>query len=108
MGSRHHSLDMSELKDVVDMLHGFEQHNKCRLEIRLQPTNEGRSPDLRLWLTAWPLGAEVPDLPSLGSVSVTCLAMNLRHWNAVLIHAMYALDFQLAVNELVAVEPKKA
>jgi len=38
---------------------------------------------------------------------VKCSTLNLKKWNSALIHAMYALDFQLALKELGHAEPKK-
>lgn len=100
MGSRHHSLQMTEVADVTDVLNGFEMHNNVRIEIRLNVLLTSKGPDLVMRAAAHDAGREIGDLPSLASVSVKCSAMNLRTMMGALTHLLYALDFQLALNEM--------
>jgi hypothetical protein len=49
---------------------------------------------------------DVGEVPPLASVSVNCLALNLRSLDAALIHVLYLLDGQLAENEIERVKNK--
>jgi len=108
LASKHFSLNMSELGDVTDLLYAFEQQNKVRLHCRFGVEMEGKSPTIGLTMFAY--GVEDVDtvLPPLASVSVICSALNLKTWNAALTHALYALDFQLALNEYESAAVKRA
>lgn len=108
MASRHLSLNMSEVADLTDMVVGFEEHNTCVLEMMMMRVTEVKVPDLLLTLVAWPKEGKSPEVKPLASVSVRCSATNLKTWNSALTHAMYALDFQLALAELGHAEPKRA
>ncbi len=99
---------MSEVADLTDMVAGFEVHNTCVLEMRIMMATGVKLPDLQLTLLAWPKEGKSTEVKPLASVSVKCSATNLKTWNSALIHAMYALDFQLALNELGHAEPKKS
>lgn len=74
----------------------FEAINQVRLEIRMSTTDDHGRADLRVLVAAHPVGVEIGDQNSLGSVSVTCSATRLRTMEAALIHALYLLDAQLA------------
>lgn len=106
MATRHHSLQMSEVADLTDMVAGFEEHNTCVLEMKIMSSTEGKARDLVLTLVGWPKEGMSPGVKPLASVSVKCSATNLKHWNSALIHAMYALDFQFALLELGHAERK--
>lgn len=108
MASRHHSLDLSELADVTDLVAGFEEHNNVRLSIRFSRVSKQGVPGLMVVAEAWPPEDDLAEVKPLASVNVRCLALNLRTWNAVLTHVMYALDFQLALNEFESAATKKA
>jgi len=101
-------LDLSELADVTDMVAGFEEHNGCELVtvFTVQRSEKGRTIVLVMTAQERMPGGMVAKY--LASVSVICSALNLRNWNSVLTHAMYALDFQLALLELGHAAPKKA
>jgi len=108
LASRHHSLDLSEVADITDMLCGFEAHNSCRIEVRVETLSLMKGRTLVVKGMAWNTKEDVPEAKLLASVSVTCSALNLRNWNSVLTHLMYALDFQLALQELEKEQTKKA
>lgn len=91
---------MTELADVRDLMIGFESHNQVTLECRFSVVWRQLKPDVVLTVLAHDHTKEIGEVPPLASVSVRCSAMNLRTWNAVLTHAMYALDFQIALHEL--------
>lgn len=108
MGSRHHSLDLSELADVTDLVGAFEEQNNVRLSIRFGRVSKLGVPGLVVVAEAWTLEDVPPEAKPLASVSVICSGLNIKTWNAVLTHVMYALDFQLALNEFESVAHKKA
>ena len=106
MASRHSSLQMGEIADITDMLAGFEEHNGCKVVLTVRVEGTGDSRTLVLGVTAWAVSQKDTAVPHLASVSVKCSALNLKHWNSAIIHALYALDFQLALLELGHAEPK--
>ena len=107
MASRHSSLDMSEIADVTDMVAGFQEHNSCRLVIVVTMEGTPKHRTLVLGMEAWDPAENSQGPTLLASVNVKCSTLNLKKWNSALIHAMYALDFQLALKELGHAEPKK-
>jgi hypothetical protein len=86
--------------DVLMSMVAFERINNVRLEIRLSSTETRGKADLQIMCAAHAVGVEIGEAPSLASVSVTCLATNLKSLDAALIHALYLLDGKLASNEL--------
>lgn len=107
MASRHYSLEMTEIADFRDLLMGFEEHNGVRIEVRLSLVWGALVPDIAMVAIAHESAGEIGVVAPLASVSVRCSATNLKTLSAALIHAMYALDFQLALNELPESAPKK-
>jgi len=105
---RHHSLRMSEVGDVTDFLYQFERQNRARLEVRLSTLVTGKEVDLGIVMLAHDTEKEIGEAPPLASVSLKCSAMNLKTLSAALLAALYALDFQLGVNEFDKVLKKKA
>ena len=108
MGSRHFSLEMSEVADIRDLMVGFEQHNQVQLEWRMSLVWAQNVPDIQILVLAHPQSAIIGEVPPLASASVKCSATNLKHFGSALIHAMYALDFQLALAELERGKPEAA
>jgi hypothetical protein len=106
LGSRHHSLDLSEIADITDMLSGFQEHNSCRIMMLVRVEVTKRERGLVIEAIAYPMEGECTVATQLASVNVKCSTMNLRAWNSALTHVMYALDFQLALNELGHAAPK--
>lgn len=100
MASRHFSLQMSEVGDVLDLLYSYEQLNGVRLKVAVEVVRLPRGPELAIAVVAW--GAEPSGLalPPLVSVSVRCLAINLRGILGALTHALYLVDSRLAQLEL--------
>jgi len=99
---------MGEVADVVDLLLGFERHNSVYVEIRMNYQWQEKRPDLVVMCIAHERADGIGEVPSLASVSVRCLDTGLRNLRDVVTHALYALDFKLALNELESAEPKKA
>ncbi|AXH79583.1 MAG: hypothetical protein [Circular genetic element sp.] len=94
--------------DVTDLVAGFEEQNKGYLSIRFGTRRHSKIPTLAVVAEFWPLEAEDLDPRPLASVSVICSDLNLKTWNAVLTHVMYALDFQLALSEFDATKNPRA
>lgn len=94
--------------DVTDLVVGFEAHNHVKLKFCFELVGEGHTPGLVLYADAYEWEPLNGVRRHLALVSVICSAMNLKSWNAVLTHAMYALDFQLALKEFDSTEPPKA
>lgn len=107
MGSRHHSLNMSAVADLLDLMMAFEEHNQIRVKIDLEVVNVENKPDLMITAKAMSRSPENTEVIELASVSVKCSATNLKNVNDAVTHAMYALDFRLAANEWDATKPKK-
>ena len=100
MGSRHHSLDYSEVKDVTQIVQDFQEHNAVFVKVGFYVVIQAKSP--RIVMTAEALtrkdaGAE---LVRSAYVEVDTYALNLRHWGAAVTHVLYALDAKLAWNEM--------
>jgi|SRR5882672_11042804 len=91
---------MTEIADVRDLLVGFEEQNRVRIELRVSLIVKAGDPDVCIYAATHDHLGEIGDLPPSASVSVKCSAMNLRTWKAALTHVLYALDFQLALNEM--------
>jgi len=94
------------LEDLIVTLHAFEQINQVRVNIRLTSTKAKGISDIVILAEAWDTAGPELDPKYLGSVSVTCLATNLRTWPAALIHTMYLLDGKLAEDEFARVPTK--
>ena len=106
MASKHHSLQMGEVADLLDLFQGFETQNRVWLDCRLKLTMEHNRPDIVVMMWAMEGRPEDTEVTPLASVSVTCLGTGLRNLRDVVIHALYALDFKLALRELSPSEPK--
>jgi len=108
LASRHHSLDLSELMDVTDLLEGFETHNSVVITTAFGYDHGSRTPGLVVDVMAWETqvveGVPVP----LASVRLHTSSMNQKTLKGVLTHALYALDFKLAQREFDSVATKKA
>lgn len=106
MASRHFSLVMTDLGDVIDMLQAFDTQNNVHTVMAFSLVKDSPKVDLLVTAEAWARPAVDPVAKPLASVSVTCLGMNLRTWGAVLTHVLFALDFKLALNEWDGSKPK--
>jgi len=108
LASRHHSLQMGEVADVMDLLQGFEKQNRIHVEIRFGVLLlEGR-PDLVVTGTLFTLETADVEPVLFSSVSVPALRTGLRNLRDVVTHVLYALDFRLALDEFESATPKKA
>ena len=108
MASKHFSLQMGEVADILDLLIGFEQQNKVELQFRLALSTEPKHRDIVVTAAAYPPEDALMAQPPLAFASVECLATGLRNLRDVVTHALYQMDFQLALHEFESVNPKRA
>ena len=108
MASRHFSLEMSEVGDVLDLLYHYEELNTVRLDVELKVQRFPRGPELVVAVAVWEAGVKPTDLPLLASVSVRCLATNLKGIRGAVTHALYLADSKLALLELERAESQRA
>jgi hypothetical protein len=106
LASKHHSLNLSEVADLTELLLQFEEHNQLRITLTVETLMRKTGPTLAVGAIAYNRGEDGPEAKPLAYVSVICSAINLRHWNAALTHVLYVLDSQLARNEMEGVAKK--
>lgn len=99
LASRHHSLNLSEVGDVKDLLWGFEQHNHCSVQLRTETVVEDGRLDLLMTIAAWSISESRSEATLWACVSVKCSAMNLRTFRDAVTHVLYALDLRLVLRE---------
>lgn len=100
MGSRHHSLDYSEVKDVTQLVQDFQELNGVHVRMELEVVQFGRGPQLQVTAEAWESRHPSTGAPLLASASVGCSATNLKHLRDVVTHVLYMLDGRLAEAEM--------
>lgn len=100
LASRHFSLQMGEVADVLDLLLGFEVMNGVKLELRVSTVGAPGSMDLGVTLVAHDHREDIGAVPPLASQSVRCLDTGLKNLRDVVTHVLYLVDGQLARNEL--------
>jgi hypothetical protein len=100
LASKHFSLQMGEVVDILDLLNGFQVFNGVSLETRVSPTGMRGKMDLMVTMLAHKPEADRAVVPPLASVSVRCLDTGLRNLRDVVTHVLYLVDGQLARNEL--------
>lgn len=108
LASRHHSLDLSEVKDVIEVLEAFEGQNNCSVAIAFSVCPDRRTPHLAVTVTAFESLPGVPGGKPLGSVNIDTFGMNLRYLKDVVTQSLYVLDFELALIEWDSEKPKGA
>lgn len=99
LASRHFSLNMSEVGDVTDLLWGFEKHNQCSLQLRVETVVVKGKLDLLLTIAAWDVAKPRGEATLWACVSVQCSSMNLRTFRDAVTHVLYALDLKLVLRE---------
>lgn len=108
MASRHHSLDLSELADMIDVLDGFEAHNSVLITMAFGYDHGSRTPALFMTLDAWETDVSATGQPPLASTRMSTSTMNQKTLMGVLLQGLYQLDFLLAQRELSKEATKKA
>lgn len=95
--SKHSSLNLSEVGDVVDILRSFECDQKLHVIVELELEPLRGDVQLVMRAEAWDYDPALVDRRLLASVSVGCSTTNLRHLRDALSHLLYALDFKLVL-----------
>lgn len=108
MASRHFSLQMGEVADVLDLMLGYQVMNGVKLECRLGPVGVPGKMDLGVEMLAHDAGTEIGAAPPLASVNVRCLDTGLKNLRDVVTHVLYVVDSRLAQHELDTEPPPKA
>jgi len=90
---------MSEVGDVTDLLWGFESHNKCSVQLRVETVVENGRLDLVMTAAAWDVELPRSEAKLWACVSVPCSGMNLRTFRDAVTHVLYALDLKLVLRE---------
>jgi hypothetical protein len=88
---------------VVDLamnIVAFEAMNNCRIVLTLTVYDRGGRGDVRIQATAYDREQDPAVVPSLASVSVSCLSTRLLTLDAALIHTLYILDGEIAKQTL--------
>ena len=100
MASSRYSSNTPDWLDVAVNLAAFETMNKVKLEVRLEVTSQNDRAELLIAVIASTPADVTAERVALGSATVRCSATNLNTLEAALIHALYALDSQLAYSEM--------
>jgi len=95
-----------DLVDVAMNIVAFETMNQVKLEMRLSVGDRQGRACVLITALAHDRSYEIGEVPSLASVNVNCLALNLRSVDAALIHALYLLDGKLAEEAVGNVQNK--
>jgi hypothetical protein len=86
------------LPELVSLLKTFERENSCELTLAGILTDRGEYIDLVWTAAAWSGDPSAAGSRRLALVSAGCMEKRLVTMEAVFIHLLYALDFQLAEN----------
>jgi hypothetical protein len=92
--------------DLVAMVEAFEQGNSVRIALRAELTTWKGQRDIQWTAEAYEQTLEHSGALPLVYVSVRCMERRLATMEAVLMHLLYALDFQLAEREFKALGEK--
>jgi len=86
------------ITEVADWIRGFEEDNDTSLLITLHREWGPKDTGLVIAMELWPVGAEdVEPVPS-GSVRVRSSQLQLETLGALILRALYMLDFKLAIE----------
>lgn len=100
MVSRHHSLEMTDVEDVAELLSNFCQHSGVEVAVALSVVGVGKRRTLQMTMVAYEPFKEDVGPVQLVSVSATCLDMQVKSLGAALTHLVYLTDGALASREM--------
>lgn len=86
-------------RDLEEAIRTFETQDNVKVHIAMETTITGKTPDLRLTLSATRSGTVPAEPVNLGFVSVTCLGTSRKSLEAAILALLYQLDFKLALDE---------
>ena len=96
MALRHHSLQMSEVGEVTDLLWGFERENKVFLNVVMETVLVRGKVDLEITIHCYDNPPEDTEAMHSLLASATCFSMNLKTIRDAVTRVLYMLDGQLA------------
>jgi len=108
LGSKHALSNGSEADEMTDLLVAFEQENKCKITLLISAQLKKGYMDLCWTAVALGMLTQEPDQPPSVLASVSVWAGDFKTLMALVSRLLYALDFQLALNEFDTVPTKKA
>lgn len=108
MASRHHSLDLTESRDLIQLVRDFEEHCHVKLVLAFSVLDKGKVPELFVSATAYPPELTGAERAPLASVSLHSSSTNLKTIIAVATHVLYMLDGKLAWREMQGGEENRA
>jgi hypothetical protein len=96
-----------ELMELTGIVAAFQRQNSCRIYFRASVVTVRGQDDIAWTAVAYDRDLEEAEAQLLALVSVRCGEKRLKTMEAVLLHLLYALDFQLAEGEFDMVEHKR-
>jgi len=108
LGSKQALSNGNEPEELTDLIAAFEAHNKCKITLTCSLQLHKGYLDTRWSMTAHDASKTLVEVLSLGLASVEVWAGDYKTLKGLLTRLLYALDFQLALNEFASVETKKA
>jgi len=108
LGSKHALSNGNEPEEVTDLLSAFELQNKCKITLTVSVELHKGYLDSRWEAEAIGSQAGEPERGYLVLASVRVWGGDYKTLMGVVSRLLYALDFQLALNEFDSVSPKKA
>lgn len=108
MGSKQALSNGNEPEELTDLLAAFEAQNKCKLSITCCLKLHKGYLDTEWRVMAHEVSASPLEALNLGLANVAVWAGDYKTLTGLLTRLLYALDFQLALNEFERVPTKKA
>jgi len=100
LAQRHHSLEMTEVRDVITVIQDFEAVNRIHIVFAFSLLPRTYPPILTVTVTAFEPPAVDVEPAALASVQFNTSTTNLRFLRDVVTHGLYMLDGKLAYKEL--------
>lgn len=100
MASRHHSLDLSEVKDIIQVLQDFEEHNGIAVTFSCGVLRTPKAPRLHACVDVWPKDPTTTGPARLTSARLTTSDISPKTMNGLVTHLLYIADGKLALREM--------
>jgi len=100
LASRHHSLEMTEVKDVIEIIQNFEEHTGTHPAFAFSVVNADKAPRLMVTATAYEKPLDPAGPVQLASAQFNTSTTSHRFLRDVVTHALYLLDAKLAWKEM--------
>jgi len=89
-----------DVVDVLHVLHAFEAINKCKLEITIYLQGSPARPEVWLKMWAWEPLVDRMEVQPLACQKILIGSSGPRTMEAAILRALYAVDAQMAEEEL--------